>query len=470
MTERVNRDGAGPVKTRQAGTVPGSIPRRNPSLATGGHPKPPCGARGRRRTATGRNVKQKPLVLMQWNAEGVFNKKTELEQVLQDKEVSVCCIQETHLNKDKTFKVRGYQCLRADRQDRHKGGVLTLVRNNINASEVKTYLEGAEYQEFKIKTNSTELNLVNYYCPNDKALALDTIGVSNSRYMVVGDFNSHSQSWGYAQSDRRGDEVEDWQDEHNLILVNQHYDVPTFYSRRWHTITSPDLAFCTEDIQKGTVREVGDQLGGSDHKPVFLTISSEVIQTDHPYPRWNYKKAKWSLFAIRSNSLTRGIQVQGRDVNNVVKEFNNCILKAALETIPRGARREYKPYWTNQLQTLQDELTEARNRAEEQPSQENHEQLQKAKAQFQKSKLEATRRSWREKTAALNLEKDGRKLWRLTKQLNDEENSRQKITLDEDGKLLTGKETADCLAKAYQKEGNISHTPTAKRGTERTEG
>ena len=404
---------------------------------------------------------------MHWNAEGVYNKKAELEQTLHSRDISICCIQETHLQKDKTFRVRGYQIFRADRQDRNKGGVLTLVRNNINACEVKSYLQGPEYHELKIKAKSTELNLVNFYCPNDRPLSLDTVEVTDSRFLMVGDFNSHSQSWGYAEADRRGNEVEDWQDDHSLILINDPYDPPTFYSRRWRTTTTPDLAFCTEDIHRGIRREVGDQLGGSDHKPVYLTISTEGVGADHPHPRWNYKKAKWDVFAHRTNTLTRNIQVQGRDVNNVVREFNGFILQAAKETIPRGARKEYRPYWSNQLQSLQDELNEARTKAEEQPSQENHERLQQAKAKFLRTKLEATRRSWREKTAALNMEKDGRKLWKITKQLNDEDSRGQKITLEEDGKLLTGKQTADHFARAYEKESNIHVSPSKRREARR---
>ena len=78
---------------------------------------------------------------MQWNAEGVFNKKNELEHALYDKKVSVYCIQETHLQNKKPFKIRGYQMFRSDREDRHKGGILTLVRNNINACQTTVFME-----------------------------------------------------------------------------------------------------------------------------------------------------------------------------------------------------------------------------------------------------------------------------------------------------------------------------------------
>ena len=53
----------------------------------------------------------------------------------------------------------------------------------------------------------------------------------------------------------------------------------------------------------------------------------------------------------------------------------------------------------------------------------------------------------REKTAALNMEGVGeggeRKLWKITKQLNGEDSRGRKITPEEDGPSLTGKQTAD---------------------------
>ena len=37
------------------------------------------------------------------------------------------------------------------------------------------------------------------------------------------------------------------------------------------------------------------------------------------------------------------------------------------------------------------------------------------------------RTCWKEKSAALNLDRDGKKLWRLAKQLNDEDSRGQKL-------------------------------------------
>ena len=140
----IKRFGARPVRTHQAGAAPGSKPRRSLTNATGGTLVSSCGVRGQTRTATDhRKIKPKkkeqPLInIVQWNAEGVSNKKDELQHFLHENNVNICCNEETHLKEDKPFKIRGYQVFRSDRKERKKGGVMTLVRNNINALETKS--------------------------------------------------------------------------------------------------------------------------------------------------------------------------------------------------------------------------------------------------------------------------------------------------------------------------------------------
>ncbi|CAG2245306.1 unnamed protein product [Mytilus edulis] len=323
-------------------------------------------------------LKEQPVInIMHWNAEGASNKRDKLQHFLHENNVNICCIQETHLQEGKSFKVRGYQVFRSDRKERKKG-------------------------------------------------------------------------------------------EHQLILVNDPTDTPTFYSRRWHTTTTPDLAFCTDDIHPNISRKVCDQLGGSDHRPVILSIRGTKTPIDAQLPRWNYKKANWGKFETRANELTKDIVTEGKNINNVVKIFNTSIVRAAKESIPRGVRKDYKPYWSNEIQETHDALTRAREEAESNPSQENNIKLQQSKAKHLKTKLECQRRGWREKTSSLNMEKDTTKLWNLTKALNDEGSKGQKITLEDEGKTITGKAAANAFAKG-NKEVSNTNIPTSRKKEIRTE-
>ena len=400
--------------------------------------------------------KEKPTIkIMQWNAEGVTPKTDALGYFLKENSIDVCCIQETHLQKDKTFKIRGYQQpFRNDREGRKKGGVVTLVKNNLNAIETKRLTGEAEYLQIKLSTKNGSMDIGNYYCPDDKLLSLDSIEVPVDNFIIAGDFNSHSQSWGYTNMNKRGENVEEWQDENHLILANDPMDQHTFYSRRWHSSTTPDLAFCTEDLHQRLTRKVCSQLAGSDHRPVLLTISGHQPENQPKHPRWNYKKAKWSLFRNRTNELTKDIQVEGRNPNIVIRDWNSEILKAAKETIPRGVRENYKPYYTTKLNEAHENLTTAREKAEKNPCTENNKKLQECQDEYLRASRESKQRSWREKTESLSMEKET-KLWNLIKALNDEAGGQSTITLDQEGKIATGKTAANIFAKAFEDVSNV---------------
>ena len=447
-------NGARTSKIHQDGAAPGL---NRLTSATGGQPFMSRGTRGHKSTTTVYNF----LKIMQWNAEGLVKKKTELEHLLKRESIDICCIQETHLKKDKSFKMRGYQCIRTDRGgERKKGGVLTLVKSHINAYLIPSdsSTDSAEYQTIKIITETKEIYLVNYYCPNNVTLDLHNIQVKGSNFIIVGDFNSHSQSWGYNHIDARGEEIEEWQDDNNLILINNPDDTPTFYSRCWHTTSTPDIAICTEDIHSITKRTVGDQLGGSDHRPVYLTLDTKTT-TAPTVPRWNYKKADWKAYSHRSSILTNGIQTYERDINKVIKEFYTGILHAAKECIPKGARKDYKPYWSDELENKHKALSDARKIAETNPSVENNMALKHASAKYTKTRNEARTNSWIKKTGDLNMETDDTKLWRLTRQLNDEGTRQSKITLLQGETMVYGKQAADMFANTYKEASDITVLP-----------
>ena len=120
-------------------TVPGPEPRTGPTPTTGSS-DPSALAR------EGRNKETGKLNIMHWNAEGVRNKKLDLQQFLKTHSIDRCCIQETHLKDGDRFTIRGYEPFRADREEGTKGGALTLVKNTIPAVEL-----------YKSTTDNTEI-------------------------------------------------------------------------------------------------------------------------------------------------------------------------------------------------------------------------------------------------------------------------------------------------------------------------
>ena len=91
----------------QVRTAPGPQPQRGPPHVTDCGSGSPVTRRGQSR-ATG----DQKLRLAHWNAEGVRQKKRELQNFLKQNDIDVCTIQETHLTENHRFYVRGYETYR----------------------------------------------------------------------------------------------------------------------------------------------------------------------------------------------------------------------------------------------------------------------------------------------------------------------------------------------------------------------
>ena len=196
MLQYINRSGARPVGN-QAGTAPGPMPQMGPPPATGSNQ----GDRNRQCTSSSQHHNQAlstepgSIVFAQWNAEGVRNKKPELQNFLKTKKIDIICIQETHLTDAHRFHVRGYELYRLDRAHRHKGGLITLVRNNIPSTQIATSeQEGTEHIIVRVFLPKNDIIVVNCYCAPDKDLKLQHIPVQEKGLLILGDFNSHSPS------------------------------------------------------------------------------------------------------------------------------------------------------------------------------------------------------------------------------------------------------------------------------------
>ena len=73
-----------------------------------------------------------------------------------------------------------------------------------------------------------------------------------------------------------------------------------------------------------------------------------------------------------------GLQLSEENVNHNAVQFNNAILRAAKKSIRRGQRRNYNPFWTPQLEQLQESINRAREDMERNPSE--HSRVQQSQS------------------------------------------------------------------------------------------
>ena len=139
---------------------------------------------------------------MQFNANGIGNKLTELGEFLKRHNVKVAVIQESKLSSNsKTPSIQNFTTVRKNCRQGQGGGLLTLIHKSINFSQKPESLEtlaGPHLEELTITATmgDTKLIITNVYippassCTGGYLLSLDHLMMTTDT-LILGDFNAH---------------------------------------------------------------------------------------------------------------------------------------------------------------------------------------------------------------------------------------------------------------------------------------
>ena len=121
--------------------------------------------------------------------------------------------------------------------------------------------------------------------------------VQKKPHIIIGDFNSHSTQWGYKETNKDGEAVEEWMDINQLSLIHDPKLPSSFHSARWRRGYNPDLAIVTSNIAGLCQKIMMDPIPSSQHRPIGIQVNAAVRPTSVPFKRrFNYRKADWKRF------------------------------------------------------------------------------------------------------------------------------------------------------------------------------
>ena len=119
--------------------------------------------------------------ILQWNANGIRPRRTELIQFLSHNQYDLIFIQESHLSSDSTFCIPGYKNLQKNRSTTRRGatnstgnlegGVLILVKNGLTYTSLSTQSlssldPSSDYLAIAVKVKgASPIHLFNVYVP-----------------------------------------------------------------------------------------------------------------------------------------------------------------------------------------------------------------------------------------------------------------------------------------------------------------
>ena len=235
--------------------------------------------------------------ILQWNIRGFRANIAELKIVLHDKNSSVVCLQEIKMKDSDDCSLKGYdgysKCNTAI-NDSPTGGVAVLVKRGVPHKEItlRTTLQAVAVTV----SLHIPITVCSIYLPpgfNHTIVSeLDNLVPQlPPPFLLLGDFNSHSDLWGQQQLRPDGKMIEEFMSHNDLNFLN---DGSHTYlhpgNSGWSAI---DLSLCTPSIYLDFNWTVDDDQHGSDHFPIHL---SHKLTHETSSPRWVLKRADWELF------------------------------------------------------------------------------------------------------------------------------------------------------------------------------
>jgi hypothetical protein len=350
-----------------------------------------------------------------FNTRGYYSSSLEIQTILNEGNIDVALITETHLTPKHKVAVAGFRCYRKDRPTKG-GGVMILVREKIIHTLIP--LPESDQSEmigvkFSKGTRSTSIICL-YNPPNHKieqALLHQLLAIPGD-VIVGGDFNARHRFWNCARSNPNGKVLFDFVTTRTGYL---HYPAgPTFLpSSSGHTPSTLDLLLCNSPQ---LVDEVHTRYAGSsDHLPVFFTTHTKP-DSRPPDRTYFFNRANWDLFREELDSNIEAClpALSGpTQIDSAVQDFTEEIKRALRVAVPIGRRTFYQAELPQPLQDLIREKNQARKRYQEGwGSKEDYNFLTRLVGREIKKWRQ---HSWDERTAALST-KDG-SIWRLARSI-----------------------------------------------------
>lgn len=312
---------------------------------------------------------QRDLRIATWNANGILNKRHELEVFINSQHIDVCLISETHMTTQSYLRIRGYKIYHTIHPDNQaKGGSAIIIKETINHFE-ECHLQRVDIQLTMVGIKSTKQKLIvgAVYCPPRHNLKKEDYKIllqhPGERFIIGGDFNAKHVDWGSRLTTTKGSELRKAVRETGC---NYHSTgKPTYWPTDVNKI--PDLLdfFISRKVSPNFTEAEENFDLDSDHSAVILTLSDKIIKKE-ARPALVNKTTDWESFRlelqeninlqvnlrtteqleIEAENLTRLIQIAAynntKEITHITKGVNYPVEIRELVKEKRRARRRWQ--------------------------------------------------------------------------------------------------------------------------------
>lgn len=378
--------------------------------------------------------------LVQWNVNGFYARLPYIQILKKKFSPGILCLQETNFKNFECGQLRGYTATYKNRSNaaHASGGVATFVKENIPCEEILliTPLEAVAISV----SIPQKLTICNVYLPNSYNLKKrelhNLVQQLPKPFIVVGDFNSHNPQWGSSRTDQRGNIVEKFIDEANLVILNT--GESTHFNPSSGSLSSIDLSLCSADLTDKLDWVVDDDIFDSDHFPMHINIydnspginKNKNSNSNLHMPRWKFKNANWPLYTDvideTINETPPRIGDEISDINTELELFMTVIRSAADKAIPKSKGNSSKrgvPWWNDECEITNREAKHAFNVFKKHKTLENKIEYKKRRAIARRTIKTRKRDSWRSFISSINQSTPSDAAWRAINRIQGRKSS-----------------------------------------------
>lgn len=365
------------------------------------------------------------ITILQWNANSITNKKTELLQYIQkDKQnfPKIICIQETLLGQNKNINIPNYDIIRKD-NCATKGGVLIAIHSMVSYTQIKTP-QNIEALAIKINTsNSSEcIYIFNIYSSPSSELDLDFIldicDTNNDKILILGDLNAHHKSWRSKYPNTKGNYINKFLEENSLVLLNDTIPTHNCFTGNFSLI---DLSIASTNLALDTNINILENTFGSDHHPILIQLNTTIQDNFEPVEKYNLKNADWNAFKKSIHLPFEELYDENIDIfyTNILGK----IISAADHSIPKTNtnknRKQNKtvPYWNNNCKESVRKRNKALKHFKNNPNNSNFKEYKLAKSSAQRTIRNEQNKYWEEYCNSLSETSKLTKVWKMAKRM-----------------------------------------------------
>lgn len=377
-----------------------------------------------------------------WNCRGIIGKKPDVEKLLEGLDVLVAA--ETCLSGPSEFSVRDFEVVRSD-SGPGKRGIAVLVRRRLNYRCIdfqRTLDPSIECLAIEIFSRGKSNRIVGIYRhPNippsrDSIRKIMAFAGSNPSSIVVGDFNAHHPLWGSQRTSLAGRLIVEEMQDYNVVLLSS--PSHTFLPPPPKNPSTLDLVFASPDVAPLVECTVHDDLCGSDHLPIFISINKMYDSVESFSCKRRIAPKQWKVIeenlSLLSESLIKKIseisicdplakyQTFFSEVEEVVNKVcpppRNCSGRFSYN---KGSRRGSPPapWWSAECAEAISRRKAAYREYRHNPTVENYDLLKKQINDSRQVLRLAKRNGWREYCASLGPLTPSTEVWAMIKRFRN---------------------------------------------------